>query len=68
MSELTNAARRFWNDEEGATMAEYALLLGLIAIALVAAVSAFQGAIGDKFKDAEDALEAAGTEGGGGTE
>ena len=31
----------FISDEEGASMAEYALLLGLIVVALVTAISAF---------------------------
>lgn len=29
---------RFWEDEDGATMVEYALMVALIAIALVASV------------------------------
>ena len=38
MSKFTSAVRRFVRDEEGATMAEYALLVAVIAlVALVGA-------------------------------
>ena len=36
MSKLTNAARRFHRNDDGATMAEYALLVAVIAIVAVA--------------------------------
>ena len=37
MSKLAAAARRFVRDETGATMAEYALLIAVIAMVCVAA-------------------------------
>lgn len=42
---MTNLIQRFWNDEEGATAIEYGLIAGLIAIALVVAMTALQGGI-----------------------
>ena len=42
---MLNAIRQFVKEEDGATAAEYALLLALIAVALVTAISGLQGAI-----------------------
>jgi pilus assembly protein Flp/PilA len=36
MSKLTTSIRRFVRDEQGATMAEYALLVAVVAIVAVA--------------------------------
>ena len=36
MSKFTSAVRRFVRDEEGATMAEYALLVAVIALVALA--------------------------------
>lgn len=49
----------FWRNESGQDMAEYALLLALIALALIVAVVAFRGAIMDRFNEATDQLNAA---------
>jgi Flp pilus assembly pilin Flp len=57
MLTLSTAARAFWQDQEGATMAEYALLLGLIVVALVAAVSGLRGAISGRLNGARTAIE-----------
>ena len=37
---MTNLIQRFWNDEEGATAIEYGLIAGLVAVAIIAAVTA----------------------------
>lgn len=50
----------FWKDESGQDLAEYAILLGLITIALVAAIGLFSGAIEGLFSDATDELSGAG--------
>ena len=42
----------FLRDEEGASMAEYALLVGLIAVALVTVLTAFGGKIAGTFNAA----------------
>lgn len=47
---------RFLKEEEGASMAEYALLVGLIAVALIAAITAFRGSIINTFNRVTNAL------------
>jgi pilus assembly protein Flp/PilA len=42
--------------EEGQTMAEYGLLIALIAILLVAAIGLFRGALVNTFTDIANAL------------
>jgi pilus assembly protein Flp/PilA len=44
--------------EEGATMVEYALMLGLIGAALIATVTSLSGAIGNKFTSVSTTLSA----------
>lgn len=39
MHKFANAARKFVRNEEGATMVEYALLVALIAVVVIASVS-----------------------------
>jgi len=46
----------FWNDESGQDMAEYALLLVLIAVVVTVAVIAFRGAITNAFNNATNQL------------
>jgi Flp pilus assembly pilin Flp len=48
--------RRFWTDESGQDMAEYALLLALISLVLIATISAFKGAIKVTFQSATSSL------------
>lgn len=50
------AARRFAEDR-GAAMAEYGLLLALVALAAVAILAIFGGEIRDVFLEAEETLE-----------
>ncbi len=38
MSQLTASVRRFWRDEEGATLVEYGLLVGLLSIVAIASI------------------------------
>ena len=52
----------FWKDESGQDLAEYALLLGLIALLLVAAIGLFRDSIEGLFTRASGVLEEAGTE------
>ena len=42
---MLNSIRRFVKEEEGASAAEYALLVGLITVLIVGAVSALSGSI-----------------------
>jgi pilus assembly protein Flp/PilA len=45
-----------WNDESGQDLAEYALLIALIAIVVIAAVTLLGGNIQAVFQDIADAL------------
>ena len=49
MSKLSAAVRRFVRDEEGATMAEYALLIGAIALVAIAGIRTFGSSLNTRF-------------------
>jgi pilus assembly protein Flp/PilA len=53
---MLNAIRRFVKEEEGAAAAEYAILLMLITVALVAVIAPFSTAIQNVFTAATGAL------------
>lgn len=46
---MKNLLLNFWNDEDGATAIEYALIAGLIAVAIIAALGAVSGSLGELF-------------------
>ena len=46
---MKNLVARFLNDESGAAAIEYALIAGLIALAIVTGATALGGDIGGKF-------------------
>ena len=48
--------QNFINDESGATMVEYAILVALISVAVIAAVLALRVAITDAFQSVVDCL------------
>jgi pilus assembly protein Flp/PilA len=52
--------RMFWRDESGQDLAEYALLLALIAVVLVTAISSLRTAIANSFGRATNVLNNAG--------
>lgn len=52
MSKLTSAVRRFVRDEEGATMAEYALLVAVIALVALAGAKTLGNNISSKLNSA----------------
>lgn len=56
-STLRSAARRFWNDEEGATLVEYVLLVALIAAVCVGAVTLLGSSANTKLTTAANALK-----------
>jgi len=56
VSVLSKVAARFVRDQRGATMLEYGLLVGLVAIAAIIAVTAMGGALSSMFTDAANAL------------
>ncbi len=61
MSSLKQLASRFAREEEGASLAEYALLLGVIAVALIGIISAFKDSIANVFNRTTNTLNSVGT-------
>ena len=49
VARITSAARRFVNNEEGAALAEYGILVAFIAIVAITAVTFFGSKISVKF-------------------
>jgi pilus assembly protein Flp/PilA len=54
-----NALRRFWNDESGASAAEYALILALIGSGIAVAAFALGGEVKESLDGTEKCLNAA---------
>ena len=48
--------RQFMKEEEGLAAAEYAILLGMIAVALIAAVTTFSNAIANALGNAGNVI------------
>ena len=48
---------KFTDDERGANLVEYILLIALIAILVIAAVAFLQGRVTEKFSEAGSSLE-----------
>lgn len=46
---MTEMIQNFWNDEEGATAIEYALIAGLIAIGIIAGATLLGTGLSDLF-------------------
>jgi pilus assembly protein Flp/PilA len=53
--------KRFLKDEQGASMPEYALLVALIAIVVIAGATILGQAVNDKIAATGDAVTSAGT-------
>ncbi|MEO7367893.1 MAG: Flp family type IVb pilin [Gemmatimonadaceae bacterium] len=49
MASITMAAKKFMNDEDGAALAEYGILVAFIAIVAITAVTFFGSKISAKF-------------------
>ena len=64
MKKLIN---KFLRDESGATMVEYAILVALISVAVIATVYLVGQEVNDKFDEVKTALENNGAPGGTGT-
>lgn len=54
---MTNFIKNFLQDEEGATAIEYGLIAGLIAVVIIAAVSALGTEIKVSFEKIGDAIK-----------
>ena len=61
MSKLSTIIRQFVREEEGASMAEYALLLGVITVALITVITTFRNSIAAIFSTTTNTLNTANT-------
>jgi pilus assembly protein Flp/PilA len=59
MQKLRNFVARFRKDESGATLIEYSVLIGLITVAVIAAVIVVGGWVGTQWTTLQAALPAA---------
>ena len=57
---VRNSLRRFVREEEGASLAEYALLLGVITVALITVLTTFRASIANLFTRTTNTLNSAG--------
>jgi pilus assembly protein Flp/PilA len=53
---MTQMILRFWQEDEGQDLVEYALIVALVSIALIAALTALSGGISTAFSQATSAL------------
>lgn len=53
MSRIKNTLRQFLHDDSGATATEYAVMLALVAVVVIAAVAALGTKVSATFVDAE---------------
>lgn len=56
MSRFTNAVRRFTNDESGATMVEYAIMVALIAAICIAVIKVIGNKSNNAFQNVNSAM------------
>ncbi len=50
--------QQFWNDEDGATAIEYGLIAGLIAVAIIAALTALGADLRKMFEKVSESVQA----------
>lgn len=62
---MKSLMKKFLNDESGATMVEYAVLVALISIAAIATIIMVGDRVDEAFARVESELSAAGSGGGG---
>jgi pilus assembly protein Flp/PilA len=48
---------RFWSDDTGQGLVEYALIIALVAVGLIAILLVLRNSIGDVFNNASEALQ-----------
>mgnify|MGYP006317877069 FL=1 len=56
---MTKLFKNFWSDESGQGLTEYALIIALVAIGLIAILVLFRNAIGNVFNSSRNTLNAA---------
>lgn len=54
---MLDTFKRFWSDESGQGLTEYALIIALVSIGLIAVLVIFRDAIGKVFDDISAALQ-----------
>ncbi len=54
---MTSLIKRLWTEESGQGMAEYGLILALVAVAVIGALVAMGGKISEKFAEIETGLD-----------
>ena len=55
---MKNLMRRFLNEEEGATMVEYAIMVALIAVVSILVVTALGGKVASNFQQTQKQMPA----------
>ena len=53
------ALKQFWREEEGLTMAEYAIVAAVVAVVAIAGFKVLGGAINTKASDLADSISSA---------
>ncbi len=56
---MTSLIKRLWTEESGQGMAEYGLILALVAIAVIVALGLMGDSINEKFKAVTEKLDEA---------
>ncbi|MGM0633448.1 MAG: Flp family type IVb pilin [Pseudomonadota bacterium] len=56
--------KQFWQEESGATLVEYAIIVALIAVASIGIISTLQGSINNVFSSISSSLNSAAGTGG----
>lgn len=54
---MSSQWQAFWSDESGQGLVEYALIIALVAIGLIAILLILRNSIGDVFNNASEALQ-----------
>ncbi len=58
---MLNLIKKFYKDESGATMVEYAIMVALIAVAVAAAVIILEGNISMMFQEVAECIQSPST-------
>jgi len=53
---MSNVLAKFWNDESGQGLTEYALIIALVAVGLIGILILFRNEIGNVFNRAKNEL------------
>ncbi len=56
---MSNVLAKFWNDESGQGLTEYALIIALVAVGLIGILVLFRNEIGNVFNRAKTELNSA---------